>query len=232
MPHFFFNCWSHNNIGWDMCVAFDTHWCRQYWVREIRSEPECTRKMNLCILWDAAHVHVIWCTTLLVKLLKYLKQKLLLLCGGLAFWPGWTKARKNELSDFWYFCNKVMKHALDRTLLQSYFLSSDESQARFQHALKAALWRPHYWSLPSAVIPAFTTFNNYILTRNSLYLFTSWQARIISEETSWQVCEGYCTAGCKWHNCDCTEENNCHGFMTKQILRRLRDIGTSEVSIL
>ncbi len=105
------------DIGWDMCVAFGVDN-----TGAIQSEPECTRKMNL---WDAVHVHVIWCTTLLVKLLKYLKQKLLLLWRTcfLISTIGLTKAqRKNELSDFCDFCNKVMKHALDRTLLQSYFL--------------------------------------------------------------------------------------------------------------
>ena len=132
--------------------------------------------MNLFILWDATHVHVIWCTTLLVKLLKYLKQKLLLLWRTcfLISTIGLTKAqRKNELSDFCDFCNKVMKHALDRTLLQSYFLSSDESQARFQHLKQHSdpiteVYRLFY----EAVIPAFTTFNRFLRETPCIY-FTS-----------------------------------------------------------
>ncbi len=82
------------------------------------------------------------------------------------------------------------------TLLQSYFLSSDESQERFEH-LKQHFEDPItevYLLFYQAVIPAF---NHFYIDYYGLYPFTPQQARIISEETSWQVCEGYCTAGCK-----------------------------------
>ncbi len=53
-----------------------------------------------------------------------------------------------------------MKDALGRTLLQSYFLSSDESQAKFQH-LKHHFEDPItevYLLFYQAVIPAFNHF--------------------------------------------------------------------------
>ncbi len=59
------------------------------------------------------------------------------------------------------------------TLLQSYFLSSDESQARFQHLKQHSdpiteVYRLFY----EAVIPAFTTFNRFLRETPCIY-FTS-----------------------------------------------------------
>lgn len=99
------------------------------------------------------------------------------------YWFDKSTKRKNELADFCGFCNlqyrQVVKHvstrwlsleyAVDRTLLQfsglkSYFLSFNESQARFQR-LTQHFENPItevYLMFYQAITPAFTTLNKFL----------------------------------------------------------------------
>ena len=101
----------------------------------------------------------------------------------LYYWFDNSTKRKNELSSFCFFCDtqyrEVIKHvstrwlslehAVERTLQQyqaltSYFLSSDENQARFQR-LKSGFSNPItevYLLFYQAIIPTFTTLNKFL----------------------------------------------------------------------
>lgn len=101
----------------------------------------------------------------------------------LFYWFDKSTKRKNELSSFCEFCNiqyrQVVKHvstrwlsleyAVDRTLLQysglrSYFLSCDETQARFERLRKHfdQSITEVYLMFYQSVIPAFTSINLFL----------------------------------------------------------------------
>ena len=98
----------------------------------------------------------------------------------LYYWYDKSTKRKNELCEFCDFCNieyrQVVKHvstrwlsleyAVDRTLqqysgLKSYFMSTAETQARFQR-LTQHFYSDVYLMFYQAITPAFTTLNRFL----------------------------------------------------------------------
>lgn len=183
----------------------------------------------------------------------------------LYYWFDKSTKRKNELSDFCDFCNmqyrQVVKHvstrwlsleyAVDRTLLQypglkSYFLSSDESQARFQR-LKQHFEDPTteiYLMFFQAIFPVFTTLNKFLQRETPcvhlLYdKLESFLRKLLGKFLKVNVLQDLDDVE-KLIDCDyCSEENQLDnskifvGFMTRQVLRQLLDGGdlaNSEVS--
>lgn len=182
----------------------------------------------------------------------------------LYYWFDKSTKRKNELSGFCEFCDvtyrAVVKHVSTRWLslelavqralqqypgLRSYFLSSDETQARFQR-LKQHFDNPLtevYLMFYQAVLPSFTSLNKFLqretpcvhLIHDKLQSFVG---RVLGKFVKVSVIRDAKDEG-ELINVDFISRDNqladtdlFVGFMTRQLLRKLLedgDVGEPEV---
>lgn len=173
------------------------------------------------------------------------------------YWFDKSTKRKNELSNLQY--RQVVKHvstrwlsleyAVDRTLLQysglkSYFLSSDESQARFQRLNFKDPITEVYLMFYQAITPAFTSLNKFLQRETPCVHLVydrliSFLKKLLGKFVKVIVLQGLNDVE-ELINCDYRSVENqldnttiFIGFMTKQLLHQLLndgDIGTSQVS--
>ena len=172
------------DIDWNMCVAFGVDNTNVNMGRRnsIRTRVEAENESVYFVGCPCHMVHNTACKASEVfgVATGFDVEDMLV---DLYYWFDKSTKRKNELLDFCNFCNveyrKVVKHvstrwlsleyAVDRALLQypalkSYFLSSDEVQARFQR-LKEHFERhitEIYLMFYQAIIPAFTALNKFL----------------------------------------------------------------------